>query len=89
MDATIDKKPRAARQRVRPKFPDGMFNSEDGQHIKPTADEWDAMNAIDRYKRENRRPFPTWREVLAVLMSRGWRRVAENGAPPRVPGKKR
>ncbi len=90
MDATTDKTPkRAACRRMRPKFPDGMFLTEDGQHITPTADEWDFMNAMDRFKRENRRPFPTWREVLAVLMSRGWRRVEENGPPPRVPGKKR
>ena len=25
------------------------------------------MKAMERYKRENRRPFPTWSEVLEVL----------------------
>lgn len=35
------------------------------------------MKAMDRYKRENRRPFPTWSEVLEVLRSLGYRRVAE------------
>ena len=34
---------------------------------------------MDRYKRENRRPFPTWSEVLEVLRSLGYRRVAEAG----------
>ena len=30
-------------------------------------DETSFMKAMDRYKRENRRPFPTWSEVLEVL----------------------
>ncbi len=33
------------------------------------------MRAMDRYKRENRRPFPTWSEVLEVLRSLGYRQV--------------
>lgn len=40
-------------------------------------DETEFMKAMDRYKRENRRPFPTWSEVLEVLRSMGYRRVAE------------
>lgn len=40
-------------------------------------DEAEFMKAMDRYKRENRRPFPTWSEVLEVLHSLGYRRVAE------------
>ena len=40
-------------------------------------DETDFMKAMDRYKRENRRPFPTWSEVLEVMRSLGYRRVAE------------
>jgi hypothetical protein len=43
------------------------------------------MKAMDRYKRENRRPFPTWSEVLEVLRSLGYRKVAE---PTDLPGKK-
>jgi hypothetical protein len=35
------------------------------------------MQAMDRYKRANRRPFPTWSEVLEVLHALGYRRVAE------------
>jgi len=42
------------------------------------------MKAMDRYKRENRRPFPTWSEVLEVMRSLGYRRVAE---PTALPGK--
>jgi hypothetical protein len=48
-------------------------------------DETEFMKAMDRYKRENRRPFPTWSEVLEVLRSLGYRRVAE---PTALPGKK-
>src|SRR6516162_3839490 len=49
-------------------------------------DETEFMKAMDRYKRENRRPFPTWSEVLEVLRSLGYRRVAE---PTALPGGKR
>ena len=44
------------------------------------------MKAMDRYKRENRRPFPTWTEVLEVHRSLGYRKVAE---PTDLPGGKR
>src|SRR3954447_17044831 len=47
-----------------------------------TDDESEFMKAMDRYKRENRRPFPTWSEVLEVLASLGYRRVAEPTALP-------
>ncbi|MFO0825706.1 MAG: hypothetical protein U0792_21725 [Gemmataceae bacterium] len=78
-------------------------NSERRRLIDPTTcerdynlDETEFMKAMDRYKRENRRPFPTWSEVLEVLHSLGYRRVAEptalpggkrdpNAAPPPVP----
>lgn len=30
--------------------------------------------AVDRYKRERRRPFPTWAEVLAVARALGYRK---------------
>jgi hypothetical protein len=41
------------------------------------------MKAMDQYKRDNRRPFPTWSEVLEVLHALGYRRVAE---PTQMPG---
>lgn len=49
-------------------------------------EETEFMKAMDRYKRENRRPFPTWSEVLEVLRSLGYRKVAE---PTELPGNKR
>ena len=47
-------------------------------------EETEFMKAMDRYKRENRRPFPTWSEVLEVMRSLGYRRVAE---PTALPGR--
>ncbi len=43
------------------------------------------MKAMERYKRENRRPFPTWSEVLEVLRALGYRKV---GAETDLPGTK-
>ena len=46
-------------------------------------DEISFMKAMDQYKRDNRRPFPTWSEVLEVLRALGYRKVAE---PEPLPG---
>ena len=35
------------------------------------------MHAMDDYKRKSGRPFPTWSEVLEVVMSLGYRKVAD------------
>lgn len=43
------------------------------------------MRAMDAYKRANRRPFPTWSEVLEVLHALGYRKVAEPTALPGNP----
>lgn len=58
--------------------------SERRRQIDPTTCERDYtdeeiafMKAMDQYKRDNRRPFPTWSEVLEVLVSLGYRKVAE------------
>src|SRR5579862_7228019 len=40
------------------------------------------MKAMDQYKRDNRRPFPTWSEVLEVLRALGYRKIAEPTALP-------
>src|ERR1700733_12475637 len=40
------------------------------------------MKAMDQYKRANRRPFPTWSEVLEVLRALGYRKTAEASALP-------
>ncbi|MSR50296.1 MAG: hypothetical protein EXS07_09645 [Gemmataceae bacterium] len=51
------------------------------------SDEVAFMNAMDQYKRSNRRPFPTWSEVLEVLVSLGYRKVAEAAPLPGLPVK--
>jgi hypothetical protein len=40
------------------------------------------MKAMDQYKRDNRRPFPTWSEVLEVLRALGYRKVEKPTALP-------
>lgn len=50
-------------------------------------DEITFMKAMDQYKRDNRRPFPTWSEVLEVLRALGYRRVAEPTVMPGLPTK--
>jgi len=54
------------------------------RHIDPTTCERDYdglqiefMTAMDDYKRRSGRQFPTWSEVLEVLQSLGYRKVAE------------
>ena len=43
------------------------------------------MKAMDQYKRANRRPFPTWSEVLEVLRSLGYRKTEKPTALPGLP----
>ena len=43
------------------------------------------MKAMDQYKRDNRRPFPTWSEVLEVLRALGYRKVEAPTAMPGLP----
>lgn len=40
-------------------------------------EQFDFLMTIDRYKRENKKPFPTWTEVLEVIKAMGYRKVAE------------
>lgn len=37
------------------------------------------IKSIDEYKRVNNRPFPTWTEVLDVVLYLGYRKVAPVG----------
>lgn len=39
-------------------------------------DELEFLKAMDRYKSEYQRPYPTWREVLAVLKFLGYSKRA-------------
>lgn len=40
-------------------------------------EQFEFLMAIDEYKRQNTRPFPTWTEVLEVIKTLGYRKVAE------------
>ena len=40
-------------------------------------EQFDFLMAIDQYKKQNSRPFPTWTEVLEVIKALGYRKVAE------------
>lgn len=35
------------------------------------------LMAIEDYKKQNARPFPTWTEVLEIIKALGYRKVAE------------
>ena len=39
-----------------------------------TPDVMEFIEAINHYKREHNRPFPTWSEVLKILKDMGYRR---------------
>jgi hypothetical protein len=43
------------------------------------------MKAMDQYKRANRRPFPTWSEVLEVLRALGYRKTEAATILPGLP----
>lgn len=40
-------------------------------------EQFDFVRAINEYKEVNRRPFPTWTEVLDIIKALGYRKVAE------------
>ena len=40
------------------------------------------MTAMDRYRRESGRPFPTWSEVLEVVRSLGYQKVEKLAESP-------
>ena len=43
-----------------------------------TTEQFDFLKAINEYKNVNKRPFPTWTEVLDVMKALGYRKVAES-----------
>jgi hypothetical protein len=44
-----------------------------------TDDQFEFVMAMDEYKRVNKRPFPSWTEVLEVIKYLGYRKVAPVG----------
>ena len=53
---------------------DDRKSAEEGQ-MSP--EQFEFLMAIEEYKRQNTRPFPTWTEVLEVIKALGYRKVAE------------
>jgi hypothetical protein len=43
-------------------------------HGEYSDEEREFLIAMDAFKRENRKPFPTWQEVFHVLLSLGYRK---------------
>ena len=42
-----------------------------------TNEQFEFLQAVNEYKQVNKRPFPTWTEVLDVVKALGYRKVAE------------
>ena len=42
-----------------------------------TEEQWGFIMAMNEYKKINKRPFPTWTEVLDIIHALGYRKVAE------------
>jgi hypothetical protein len=56
---------------------DDRRSAEEGQM---SDEQFEFLMAIDEYKKQNSRPFPTWTEVLEVMKALGYRKVAEPSA---------
>lgn len=41
-------------------------------------EQFEFLKAIEKYKRQNNKQFPTWTEVLEVAKALGYRRVAQH-----------
>ena len=52
---------------------DDRKSAEEGEM---TDEQFEFVMAVDTYKRLNKRPFPTWTEVLEVVKQLGYRKVA-------------
>ena len=65
--------PVALHKRRRPVFEAGKFQSETGADL--TARQIDFGKTMEAYKRKNRRPHPTYLQVLDAINSMGYRLV--------------
>jgi hypothetical protein len=53
---------------------DDRRSAEEGEMSE---EQFEFLMAIDQYKRVNRRPFPSWTEVLEIIRALGYRKVAK------------
>ena len=56
--------------------PDSRRSAEEGEL---SDEQFGFVMAMDEYKRANKRPFPSWTEVLEVIKYLGYRKVAAKG----------
>lgn len=54
--------------------PESRRSAEEGELSE---EQFEFVMAIDEYKRKNKRPFPSWTEVLEVVKYLGYRKVAD------------
>ena len=54
--------------------PDDRRAAEEGEM---TEEQFEFLMAVDEYKRVNKRPFPSWTEVLDIIQALGYRKVAD------------
>ncbi len=53
---------------------DDRRSAEEGEM---TDEQFEFLMAVNEYKRVNKRPFPSWTEVLDVIKALGYRKVAD------------
>jgi hypothetical protein len=53
---------------------DERKSAEEGQM---SDEQFEFLMAIEQYKKQNTRPFPTWTEVLEVIKALGYRKVTD------------
>ena len=56
------------------RLPDERKSAEQGQM---SDEQFEFLKAIEQYKRQNNRQFPTWTEVLEVVKALGYQKVAQ------------
>jgi hypothetical protein len=67
--AKLDRRRGPGRRRT-----DSRRSAEEGEM---TTEQFEFIKAIEEYKKVNRKPFPSWTEVLEILQALGYRKVAE------------
>lgn len=79
MGAARRKEPGTGKERKPAKAP----QKSPGEEVTPEVLEF--ISAVESYKKQHGRPFPTWSEVLGILHALGYRKSAPPSVPP-APG---
>jgi hypothetical protein len=51
-----------------------------------STEELEFLRALERYQRRYDRRYPSWREVLSILRSLGYRKVSDKSQPSQASG---